>query len=119
MTDSKHLYKVLSKPDWEAAVDQGSFHGCGIDLNDGFIHLSDKNQVVSTVERYFAGQEGLLLITLDSSDFSNDLKWEPSRDGALFPHVYGSIPTESVIDVWALAIDADGKHVFPEHLRKV
>lgn len=118
MSDAKRLYKVLAKSEWESAVESGSFSGCGIDLTDGFIHLSDGGQVVSTVQRYFANQSGLLLITFDSSQFATDLKWEPSRDGALFPHVYGEIPTDSAVDVWSLGIDKDGKHVFPEHLRE-
>lgn len=116
MSDSKTLYKVLPLSEWEVATAEGVFSGSGIDLTDGFIHLSSEKQIVSTVQRYFAGQPGLALIAFDPSLFSADLRWEPSRDGELFPHVYGVISVAAALDVFPLLLDASGKHQFPDGL---
>lgn len=110
---SPTLYKVISSDDWRAAETQGEFTGVGIDLDDGFIHLSSQSQVVETVGRYFAGQEGLLLVAVDASKLGDTLRWEPSRNGDLFPHVYGSISMEAVIRTDKLPVNRDGSHRFP------
>lgn len=111
------IYKIVPQESWPQAESQGCFGGSGIDLQDGFIHCSTARQVVATAERYFAGQTGLLLITIDPAALGNTLRFEPSRDGQLFPHIYGELPKEAVIRVDPLPLDERGYHVFPEGLR--
>ncbi|MFK8112219.1 MAG: DUF952 domain-containing protein [Rubripirellula sp.] len=107
------LYKVVSSEVWEAAQREGRFLGAGIDAQDGFIHLSAPDQVVETVEKHFAGQSNLVLIGVEAEKLGESLKWEPSRGGALFPHVYGPIELNAVTNVQPLPLGADGKHQFP------
>lgn len=108
------LYKVISESDWMVIREADSFGGCGIDLDDGFIHLSDPTQIRGTVERYFAGRQDLVLLAVQASLLGESLRYEPSRDGILFPHVYGSIPMAAITSVDALPTGADGKHQFPD-----
>jgi uncharacterized protein (DUF952 family) len=108
------LYKVLRSADWDDACATGVFSGCGIDLTDGFIHLSARSQVAETVQRHFAGQDNLLLLSVTSKPLGESLRWEVSRDGALFPHVYGEIPIGAVLSVDELVLGDDGVHRFPE-----
>lgn len=110
------LFKVLAQSAWEAAEGLGRFEGVGIDVSDGFIHLSAADQVVQTVRVHFAGQSGLVLVAVDPSVLGQTLRWEASRGGDLFPHVYGVIPMDAVIETWPLPIGQDGGHVFPESL---
>ena len=107
------LYKVLKRSDWSDAIKAGVFSGCGIDLTDGFIHLSNQSQVVETVRLYFAGQTDLLLVSFDEARLGDSVRWEPSRDGVLFPHVYGQIPLDAVSSVDELVLGGDGNHQFP------
>ena len=110
---NKPLYKVVPAAIWRSAEAEGLFRGAGIDLQDGFIHLSGADQVVETVTKHFAGQHGLLLITIDGEKLGPPLRWEPSRGGELFPHVYGVIPMEAVEQVDPLPLGEDGTHQFP------
>ena len=85
-------------------------------MKDGFIHLSSPTQVVETVALHFAGQTNLLLITVDGDKLGKSLRWETSRGGELFPHVYGEITMDHVLAVDTLPLGDDGKHVFPNSL---
>ncbi len=107
------LYKVVAEVEWREAEAKGSFHGSGIDEQDGFIHLSAADQVVETVTKHFAAQRGLLLVTVNASKLGTSLRWEPSRGGADFPHVYGVIPMAAVERVDPLPLGEDGVHQFP------
>jgi uncharacterized protein (DUF952 family) len=107
------LYKVLARQLWEAAEMAGQFAGAGIDLQDGFIHLSSTDQVVETVQKHFAGQDDLMLISIDEELLGESLRWEVSRGGALFPHVYGPIPLSAILQVQSLPMDENGGHRFP------
>jgi len=112
---NKMIYKVLSRELWSAAEAAGQFEGAGIDLADGYIHFSTEEQVVETVEKHFAGQTDLVLVAVDADALSGEtLKWEPSRGGALFPHLYEPLPVSAVSRVEDLPLGADGKHKFPE-----
>lgn len=110
---SQPLYKVLSAELWREAESNGQFGGAGIDLADGFIHLSAPNQVKETVAKHFADQTDLVLVTVDGSRLGSILKWEKSRGGALFPHVYGVIPLTAVKKVEPLPLGKNGAHQFP------
>ena len=93
------VYKILSQAAWTAALAKGRFDGAGIDLADGFIHLSSEDQWRETLRLHFAGQDGLVLVAFDAASLGEALKWEPSRGGRLFPHVYGAIATTLAVSV--------------------
>ena len=84
------VYKVVTEAEWSEALRNGAFRGAMVDYRDGYIHLSTAGQVEKTVELYFADRDDLVLVALDGDDFKEVLKWEPSRGGALFPHLYAS-----------------------------
>src|SRR5215468_9687546 len=110
------VYKIVAADLWQAAEGSGVFTGAGIDLNDGFIHLSTAAQARRTAQLYFAGQENLVLVAADGTRLGNALKYEASRDGDLFPHLYGSLPLTAVLWVRPLPLGADGNHVFPNEM---
>ena len=107
------IYKICPASLWRDAVRDGVFKGAAIDLTDGFIHFSTAEQVAETAAKHFAGQEDLLLIAVEADRLGERLKWEPSRGGALFPHLYGDLPLTEVEQVDELPIGANGAHVFP------
>ncbi|MFO0990589.1 MAG: DUF952 domain-containing protein [Hyphomicrobiales bacterium] len=109
------IYKICSASDWEGAVKEGAFRGSPVDLRDGFIHLSAAHQVRETARRHFAGQEGLVLVAFETDDFGPSLKWEASRGGDLFPHVYGVLPVGKARWVAHLPRGAQG-HIFPDEV---
>lgn len=90
------IYKLLSAAEWAAAEAEGQYGGSADDHRDGFIHLSGRDQVVETAARHFAGQAGLVLLVVDPDRLGDDLRWEPSRGGALFPHLYAPLPAHAV-----------------------
>ena len=108
----RFLYKILSAAEWRQAEARGRFEGSAVDVKDGFIHLSAAHQVRETAARHFAGQAELLLVAFAEERLSN-LKWEPSRGGDLFPHVYGAIATAAASSVVPLPLE-NGVHRFPE-----
>jgi uncharacterized protein (DUF952 family) len=109
---SSLIFKIVAKQAWAEAVASGCFMGAAIDLADGFIHLSNAAQAEETAARYFAGQTDLLLVAYDTGSFGTALKWEVSRGGALFPHVYGTLDPSQAL--WAKPLVWNGtSHVFP------
>lgn len=112
------VYKIVKSSEWEDAQTAGVFSGVGIDLTDGFIHLSGPAQVVGTVNTYFAGQHDLVLLKVDTLKLGENLRWEASRDGMLFPHVYGDVPLDAVVNVVAIPVGEDGCHEFPADLNR-
>ncbi len=116
MIRQQTLYKVVSAAEWQQAQDEGVFRGSEIDHIDGFIHLSAPHQVVETVQKHFAGQRELVLVAVDADSLAETLRWEPSRDDALFPHVYGEIPVSAVVAIVPLPLGEDGSHQFPDVL---
>lgn len=93
------IYKILPRAEWDAACAAGAFGGSGIDLADGFIHFSAENQWRETLEKHFVGRSDLLLVAVVAERLGANLKWEPSRGGALFPHLYGPLPTDLAVSV--------------------
>lgn len=113
MTSSRYIYKILPAPLWRQAQEQGVFRGAPVDLADGFIHFSTGEQVAETAAKHFAAQTDLVLLEVDAQALGAGLKWEPSRGGALFPHLYGSLDVAAVR--WAKPLPWDGeRHIFPE-----
>ena len=91
------IYKLLSGAQWRAARAAGEFLGSAVDLADGYVHFSTAEQVVETAARYFTGQTDLALLTVDAEPLGEHLRWEPSRGGALFPHLYAALPVSAVV----------------------
>lgn len=108
------IYKICPQEMWDAAVAAGAFTGAPIDLADGYIHFSTGAQTMETAQKHFAGIEGLVLVAIDPETLGSDLKWEPSRGGALFPHLYAELNIDAAVWVKPLPLGNDGNHVFPE-----
>ena len=107
------VYKIVPAVLWREAQAQGVFRGSEHDKRDGFIHFSTAEQAAETAARHFAGQDDLLLVAVDSVALGAALKWEPSRGGALFPHLYGELALNAVLSIVPLPLGADGRHRFP------
>ena len=108
------IYKICSEALWREAERAGVFAGAAIDLEDGYIHFSTAAQAPETAARHFAGQGDLVLVAIDAGALGDGLRWEPSRGGDLFPHLYGPLRLDAVRWVRPLPLGADGRHVFPE-----
>lgn len=108
------IYKICPASAWREAERQGVYRGSADDRRDGFIHFSKASQVAETAAKHFAGQAGLFLIAIDADALGGALKWEPSRGGELFPHLYGDLDLGAVLDVFDLRARADGTHDIPE-----
>ena len=109
------LYKIMSRQEWADALARRVYEGSELDRKDGFIHLSAPHQVRETAARHFAGKADLVLVAVIETSLGQTLKWETSRGGALFPHVYGALPITAVKEAVSLPL-AGGKHQFPESL---
>lgn len=107
------IYKICPRALWREAEAAGRFAGAPIDRQDGFIHFSTAAQVAETAARHFAGQADLLLLAVEADALGDALRFEPSRGGDLFPHLYGPLPLDAVTAIDALPLGADGRHVFP------
>jgi len=107
------IYKICPETLWRDAEAKGVFDGAPIDHADGFIHFSTADQAAETAAKHFAGQDNLLLVAVDADKLGEALKYEVSRGGALFPHLYATMPLSAVIWVKPLPLDASGAHVFP------
>ncbi len=108
------IYKILRRDEAEAFARDAVFQGAPVDLADGFIHFSTALQVVETARKHFASEANLVLVAVDAEALGEALKWEPSRGGDLFPHLYGDLPRSAVVWERPLALGADGAHIFPD-----
>jgi uncharacterized protein (DUF952 family) len=108
------IYKICDSALWRDAERSGVFAGAPVDHADGFIHFSTAPQVAETAARHFAGQGDLLLVAVDAAALGSALRYEPSRGGQMFPHLYGSLPLSAVRWIKPLPLGGDGKHLFPE-----
>ena len=108
------IYKICETALWREAERKSVFTGAPIDIRDGYIHFSTAHQAVETAAKHFAGINNLLLVAVDADALGSALKWEPSRGGALFPHLYDALPLDAVLWTKPLPPGANGRHVFPE-----
>jgi uncharacterized protein (DUF952 family) len=106
------VYKIVATEEWAKAETAGVFAGASVDRADGFIHFSTAQQAPETAAKWFAGRGDLTLAAIDADALGADLRWEPSRGGALFPHLYGRLPMSAVVWSRPLPLDEDGAHVF-------
>lgn len=107
------IYKICTRSQWDEAVSAGRFDGAPVDIADGFIHFSTACQVEETARRHFADQQDLLLVAVDAEALGPALKWEPSRGGDLFPHLYAALPVSAAVTVAPLPLGDDGTYIFP------
>ncbi len=106
------IYKIFRKEEWEALQSTGETRGAPIDLVDGFVHFSTAAQAAETAEKYFGGVDGLMLLAVNP-DTCPEIKWEPSRGGALFPHLFRPLRMADVL--WAKPLPCAGAgHAFPD-----
>jgi len=111
--DAQVIYKIVPRALWSEAERAGVFRGAPVDLADGYIHFSTGPQAAETAAKHFRAQADLLLVAVDAGQLGPALKWEPSRGGALFPHLYAPLPLAAVLRVEPLPLGPDGRHVFP------
>lgn len=116
MTDQA-IYHICRREEWASAQAAGSYAGSSQDRTDGFVHFSAADQVVTSAAKHRAGQSDLILVAVDVAALASApgpvLRWEASRGGALFPHLYGQLPMSAVRWTKPLPLGADGRHVFP------
>ncbi len=110
MTDDV-AYKIMTADQWTVLSGEGRFEGAPVDLADGYIHLSAGPQVAETAARHFAGRDGLMLVAVDIAACGAAVRWEVSRGGARFPHLYGVLAMERVLWAGAMPLGEDGRHV--------
>ena|SRR5580692_9280063 len=105
------IFKIVAAEEWRDAEVAGVFRGSAVDRQDGYIHFSTAEQAPETAARWFAGRDDLVLAAVEADALGAALRWEPSRGGALFPHLYGELPLSAIAWARALLLGADGRHV--------
>ncbi len=108
------IFKILRAAEWGQAQQSGAFAGSEHDMRDGFIHFSTAAQARETARKHFAGETDLVLAAVDAVALGAALKWEPSRGGELFPHLYAALPLDRIVWTKPLSLGEDGAHLFPE-----
>ena len=108
------IYKICERSSWRATEAAGDFRGSADDRRDGFVHFSTATQLAETAAKHFAGQTGLILVAVDADALGAGLKWEPSRGGELFPHLFAALPLAAVRWARPLADEVDGRRPLPE-----
>jgi uncharacterized protein (DUF952 family) len=109
------IYKIFRGPEWAVLRETGETPGAPVDIADGFVHFSTAAQAAETAAKHFAGEDGLMLLAVEADTLGDALKWEPSRGGALFPHLYRALRLDDV--AWAQPLPlVNGAHVFPAGL---
>jgi len=112
MTDV--AYKLVDGGEWAEARTAGAYGGSAVDRADGYIHMSAAGQLAETARRHYAGRDGLVLVTVDLTSLGETLRWEASRGGALFPHLYGSLPVSAAVAERRLSVRDDGVMIFED-----
>ena len=108
----KHIYKIIDKIEWQKAKDKGSYLGSSKDIKDGYIHFSDLEHVEGTLKKFFIIQKNLILLKVDTLNLDH-LIWEQASDGTMFPHLYSTLDTSSVVDEFDIILDDEDNHVLP------
>ena len=107
-------FKILSAADWRLTVAEGQYEGSAVDKADGYIHLSTLDQLEATAAKHYAGQSDLMLVEVDLTELGDTIVWEPSRGGALFPHIYGPLPVSATSNPQTLSVNDAGEMILPE-----
>ncbi len=111
------IYKIFRAPEWAELHDNGKTSGAPVDVTDGFVHFSTAEQATETAAKHFAGENDLTVLALDANSLGDALKWETSRGGALFPHLYRDLRVEDVLWVRPLPL-VNGTHEFPAEMKE-
>lgn len=111
------VYKICTRAAWDRAQACGRFTGSADDARDGFIHLSGGDQLAATAAKHFAGKADLVLLAVDVDRLDSALRWEPSRGGALYPHLYGALSLDAVLWMRPMPLGSDGTHDLPKRAR--
>ena len=114
--DSKTIYKIFRTAEWSAADGLSAFAGSPDDIRDGFIHFSTAEQLRGTLEKYFADEGEIIIVSFDAQGFGDDLKWEVSRGGMKFPHLYVDLSLEAALQVTRLTRDNSGGLILPDDI---
>ena len=107
------IYHICRADEWVVAEQSGSYKGSSQDHEDGFIHFSSQLQVVESASKHRSGQDGLILLEVNADKLGSALRWELSRSGIKFPHLYSNLPVAAVIRTSTLQLDPDKRHIFP------
>jgi len=107
------IFKILRAEEWQTLLAEGRTHGAPIDVADGYIHFSTANQTRETLDKHFAGEDNLILLAVETDGLGADLKWEPSRGGALFPHLYSLLRLADVAWSAPISLSPGGAHILP------
>ena len=110
----RRIYKICPASAWREAERQGVYRGSADDARDGFIHFCTSSQLAETAAKHFFGQTGLFLIAVDADALGTALRWEPSRNDELFPHLYGELDLGAVTGIYDMRARSDGTHDIPE-----
>ena len=113
----KFIFKILDKEEWNKAKKKGKFSGSSKDINDGFIHFSEEEQVRETLKKYYDNKENLILLKVHTLNLEN-LVWENASNGDMYPHLYSTLDIVNVEDEFELILNKDGSHQLPDFLRK-
>ena len=108
----KFIYKIIENDEWKKVKLTGTYSGSSKDLEDGYIHFSGKEQVGSTLQKYYSNQENLKLLKVDTLKLYH-LLWEQASDGNMFPHLYSALDLSNVIEEFELTLGEDGLHILP------
>ena len=106
------IFHICKKKDWEVARANGFYSGAAEGNKDNFIHFSESKEVFESLEKYFSGCSDLILLTVRTELLGSALKWERSRGGKIFPHLYSSLPLNAVVEVQNIDVNSKGKHIF-------
>tara|TARA_B110000014_G_C19970889_1_gene502607 strand:- start:95 stop:439 length:345 start_codon:yes stop_codon:yes gene_type:complete len=110
--DFKYIYKICTKLEWEEAKLKGKFNGSKKDLEDGYIHFSDKEQIEDTLKKFFKNQKNLILLKINALELDH-LIYEQSSEGNMFPHLYSSLKVSSICNEYDITLKKDGSHLIP------
>jgi|TARA_B110000037_G_scaffold201808_1_gene243479 uncharacterized protein (DUF952 family) len=108
----KHIYKIIDNSEWQKAKEKGSYKGSRKDLDDGYIHFSEQEQVNGVLNKFFKSQKNLVLLKVDTNNLQ-DLLWEQASDGNMFPHLYSSLDTSNVVNEFEIILTDDDNHKLP------
>ena len=111
------IFKVIDKDEWQNAKQSGTYGGSKKDLKDGYIHFSEEDQVEETLNKYYPKKENLVLLRVNAFKLEH-LLWEQASNGDMYPHLYSSLDTSTVVNEYELQLNEEGRHELPEILKK-
>ena len=111
------IFKIIDKDEWLKAKQSGTYEGSKKDIQDGYIHFSEENQIQETLQRHYSKRENLIILKVNAFKLDH-LLWEQASNGDMYPHLYSPLDTSTVVDEYELPLNEDGRHELPEILKK-